>query len=362
MAKREVGYVELIWTCPTCGTRNPGPQRTCAGCGSPQPDNVKFELPVAASVLEDADKVAEAQAGPDIHCGYCGARNPAGAKICRQCGGDLSQGAARPTGAVLGAPGEVQVTEVTCPNCGTTNTSADSVCHACGTRLKQPVAAAVPTRPPAEPVPSGPNWMLIAFGAIAIVAIFVAVLTMIRGMRTSDVTATVADAYWARRVMIEAPVAVQREAWRDQIPYGAPVGACRREVRSYSPVPVSGAQEICGTPYVVDTGTGYGRMEQDCQYAVLDQRCAYTATEWRVIDTLVAEGSGFNVRWPNAALGAQQRVAGQTEEYQCVFDVDGKRYAYAPRSVPEYELCQPGSEFELTINGFGDVVAVEPRN
>ena len=363
MAKREVGYVELIWTCPTCGARNPGPQTTCAGCGAPQPDDVKFELPAGADLIEDAAKIAQAKAGPDIHCGYCGARNRADAKVCRQCGADLSAGAARPTGAVVGAPGEVPVAEVVCPNCGTANTSADAVCRACGTRLRATAPpAATPQPPPSVPARSGPNWMLLAFIAIAAVTIGAAVFGLARGMRTNDVAGTVADTRWVRRVMIEAPVPVQREAWRDQIPYGAAVGACTRDVRSYSPVPVAGAQEVCGTPYVVDTGTGFGRMEQDCEYAVLDQRCAYTSTEWRVIDTLVTEGSGFDLRWPAPSLGAQQRVSGQTEEFQCVFNVNGKRYVYTPRSVAEYELCRPGRDFDLTVNGFGDIVAVQPRN
>ncbi len=39
-----------------------------------------------------------ASAGADIHCGFCGTRNPATATICSQCGADLKEGKARQAG------------------------------------------------------------------------------------------------------------------------------------------------------------------------------------------------------------------------------------------------------------------------
>ena len=43
MAQESLGFVKLEWTCPKCGSRNPGPEKTCLGCGAPQPQDVKFE-------------------------------------------------------------------------------------------------------------------------------------------------------------------------------------------------------------------------------------------------------------------------------------------------------------------------------
>ena len=50
MAKKKLGYVELEWTCPNCGTRNPGPEQSCVNCGSPQPDDVHFEQARSAAL------------------------------------------------------------------------------------------------------------------------------------------------------------------------------------------------------------------------------------------------------------------------------------------------------------------------
>ncbi|MEZ4613661.1 MAG: zinc finger protein [Caldilineaceae bacterium] len=146
MAKREVGYVELIWTCPTCGTHNPGPQTTCAGCGA-QPDDVKFELPAGAGPDRGRGQDRQAKAGPDIHCGYCGARNRTDAKVCRQCGADLSAGAAHAPPARSSARRAKFPSPSRLPQRGTANTSADAVCRACGDAPARDRAACPATLP-----------------------------------------------------------------------------------------------------------------------------------------------------------------------------------------------------------------------
>src|SRR3970282_1704799 len=103
MAKKRVGYVKLIWTCPRCQTRNPGPSKFCNGGGTPQREKSQFEQPADAELIKEADELARAKAGADIHCPYCGGRNSAGVKFCGACGGALTQGKARPTGRVVGA-------------------------------------------------------------------------------------------------------------------------------------------------------------------------------------------------------------------------------------------------------------------
>ena len=103
MAKKSIGFVELIWTCPRCTTKNPGPNKFCTACGAPQPENVAFEQAPDAKLITDAEKIARAKAGPDIHCPYCNARNPAGSKFCGACGGDQSGAKARASGGVVGA-------------------------------------------------------------------------------------------------------------------------------------------------------------------------------------------------------------------------------------------------------------------
>src|SRR5258707_1924805 len=103
MSKKTLGYMELEWTCPNCGNKNPGMVKTCKACGSPQPENVQFGVAEQAELLKDAQKIAQSQKGADIHCPFCGTRNPADARSCSQCGGDLTGGAQRVSGTVIGA-------------------------------------------------------------------------------------------------------------------------------------------------------------------------------------------------------------------------------------------------------------------
>jgi DNA-directed RNA polymerase subunit RPC12/RpoP len=84
MTQKELGYVELEWTCKRCGTINPGMQRTCTNCGAPISEDDKFELPDQQALITDQEKLAEAKKGPSVQCPYCNVYNPAGTAICSQ--------------------------------------------------------------------------------------------------------------------------------------------------------------------------------------------------------------------------------------------------------------------------------------
>ena len=90
MARKEIGYIELHWTCPNCQGINPGSEETCMHCGAPQPEDVQFFQPTRQELITNEEKLADAAAGPDIHCPYCNARNRGDAEACSQCGGDNS--------------------------------------------------------------------------------------------------------------------------------------------------------------------------------------------------------------------------------------------------------------------------------
>ena len=63
---------------------------------------MKFEQAPEEQIITDEAKIAEAKAGPDIYCAYCGTRNPSTATACKQCTAPLAEGKAREAGAVLG--------------------------------------------------------------------------------------------------------------------------------------------------------------------------------------------------------------------------------------------------------------------
>ena len=355
MAEKSLGYVELEWECPNCHNRNPGPARTCASCGAPQPKDVAFQQAPEEQLITDQAKIATAQAGPDIHCAYCGARNPATAKTCKQCGSALAEGTARESGKVLGGLKDKPAPEVKCPSCGAMNPGAALKCSKCGAQLIAPQEA-----PPLPPTGVRPRYLglIIAAAVLGLIGIFA--LVMVLGSRTTESVGQVSDVTWRRAIAIEALVPVTRETWRDELPAGADAGRCDRRVRSVQDHPAPGAREVCGTPYVIDTGTGYGQVKQDCRYEISDDWCSYKAMAWVAAPPLVLEGADLNPRWPDAALAQNQRAGGRTENYAVVFKANDKMYTYAPRGLEEFVRFAPGSRWKLATSALGGVNVTGP--
>jgi hypothetical protein len=362
MTKKTVGYVSMLWTCPRCATRNPGPQKFCNGCGAPQPPDVAFEQAPEEKLLTNAEEISRAKAGPDIHCPYCNNRNPGSAKFCGACGGDLAGGKLREAGKVVGALRSAPAAPVVCPRCGTSNPATSLQCAQCGASLA-PVAApasqAVPTAAAAAPHPVRrvPVVLLIVLAALCGAA---ALAVLLLGSRKSEVVGVVDSVSWERSVAIEGLAAVEHEGWQDEIPSDASVGSCRQEYRYTSQDPVANSVEVCGTAYVVDTGSGYGEAVQDCVYEVYDNLCSYTVEEWRVVDTLVSSSTYGTPAWPSVSLASDERQGETRESYSVVFVTDDGRYTYAPSSSTEFSRFTVGSEWLLKVSAFGSISGIEP--
>lgn len=354
MAEKALGYVELEWTCPSCNTRNPGPVRKCAQCGTAQPEETQFEQAAEEKILTDQAAIAAAEAGPDVYCAYCGARNPAAAPICKQCGAALSEGKARSAGAVVGALRDKPAPPQVCPACGAANPAAALKCAKCGAALGK--AAPAQAAPAAARQTSGFRLLLlILLGVLALVVFFI-----VTGSRTRELVGQVADYGWRRTIAVQILAPVTRSGWRDELPADADPTNCRERVYRVQSEPAPGAREVCGTPYVVDTGSGYGQVKQDCQYEILADWCEYTVLAWVAGAPLVLEGRDFNPQWPALQLSQDQRAGGRSEEFVVVFRADDVRYTYHPRSIEEYTQFENGGAWVLEVNGFGDVTNVSP--
>lgn len=363
MARKKLGDIELQWTCPNCSGLNPGSERFCQSCGAAQPENIEFHLPRQQELLEDEEKIERAQAGADIHCPFCGTRNPAGSQQCSQCGGDLSDGTVRQSGRVLGAFESGPAETVACRNCGSENPAQALKCASCGASLAPEAAvkgsAAVPTsRPGSQRV----NPLLI-IGLVVVGVIVCGALAFmwLRGAQTEDLRASVSRVQWELAIPVEALVPVEQQDWRDQIPAGAEPQQCQQQVREVRDEPVSGAVEVCGTPYTVESGSGFAEVVQDCIYEVYDDYCSYTVEEWRQVDVAVARGDDFSPRWPEPMLQAAERLGQSRQEtYTVIFDAGTETYSYQPDDFDEYAGFQPGTTWTLVVNGFGSVVEVQP--
>jgi len=356
MPQETVGFVNLEWTCKRCGSKNPGTTKICSSCGNVMSETDKFELPAQQELIKDEAVIAKAERGPDMSCKYCGARNAADATNCSQCSADLTQATARQSGEVLGAFSDEKKPDVKCPYCGELNPATALKCSKCAGTLR------VATRPvdqakTAPPAPARANRVPMFIGiGVAIVAVIVCGLLF---FRTTDTSAAVRGVQWQRAIEIMEERPAQHATWRDQIPSGATAGACELKVRSTQDQPAPNSEKICGTPYTIDTGTGAGKVVQDCQYQVKDEWCGYGLVEWTVVDSVVAKGADANPDWPVVNLRVDQREGNRQEAYVVLFSSDGKEYQMSVDDASELVKYVVGSRWKLKVNALGGVVAAE---
>jgi hypothetical protein len=364
MAEKTIGYVELEWTCPNCSTKNPGTQKTCIACGSPQPAKIDFEQAPGQELITDQKLIEQAEKGPDIHCPYCGARNPADATLCGQCGGDLKGGEQRVSGRVIGAfsPQTGPARQIPCPNCATLNPETQTNCSNCGTILSGPPRPSQPTQAvPKATVPSR-NWVQIAlFSGAGIIVLCVVVFFALSLTRKENLSGQVQSVRWERSIAIEEKRDVTYQTWREEVSQTAVLGTCEKKYHHSQEAPAPVSTEVCGTPYTKDTGSGLGKVVQDCEYRVYQDYCSYMVKEWQVVNQAKLKGQDLSPMWPELNLSTGQRTGQQNETYTVVFDTAKGVYSYNTSNQQLFYQCKPGSEWALVINVLNQVKSIEPK-
>jgi hypothetical protein len=362
MPRKTIGVVKLGWRCPNCSTMNPGPQKTCSACGTPQPENVQFENMPQQELVTDASAVEAVKKGADIHCPYCGTRNPADAKSCSQCNGDLTGAAQRQSGAVVGAFSSGPAAQVPCPTCGTLNDPNARQCISCGAAITGAQVQPAPISTPVSPTGKKRSpvfWVGLVVLVFMLLAGCIALISFLT--RTKEVTGTVTGADWTRTINVEQLATVTKSDWRDAIPAGAQVGACEQRYNHTQDQPEGNFKEVCGTPYTVDTGTGYGQVVQDCQYEIYVDYCSYTAQEWQVYQPFTQSGHDFNPIWPQIILGVGQREGTRSENYTVHFDTQKGLLDYTTHDAAVFLQFQPASVWSLDVNNFGSITGFRAK-
>jgi len=357
MSKKTVGYVELEWVCPNCGNKNVGMIKTCGSCGSPQPQNIQFEVGQNRELITDSQKTAAAARGADIHCPYCNTRNIANAEVCIHCGGDLKEGVRRESGRVLsGAPVNSGIAQ-TCPNCGTSNPGTNNTCSACGTSLAKslPQSPVTPSLAVSKQSAFRP-WMMLPIAAILMICCVVFAFFF---FRTTAQTGVVQNSHWQRGIGIEEQRPVTREAWKDQLPGGTEVLSCQQEYRSREENPVAGAKEVCSTE-LIDKGNGAAEVVETCFYEVYDDYCKYQVLEWQNVDQVTAQGTDLQPYWPQVDLNNGRREGDRSETYTVIFETEDGIKQFTTSNAALFVQLQPGTQWTLTLNALGAIVDVSP--
>lgn len=350
--RRTIGYIQNEWTCPNCGTRNKGSAETCENCGAPQPENVQFELPAERKLVTDQEAVKAAKAGADIHCGFCGTRNPATAETCSQCGANLKEGTARQAGRIMQTP-PAQSKIIKCDNCGIDNPGSNAVCSNCGSPLPKPAAALAPAASAGVNVgkpgaAKKPNWLVIG-GIGAFLALCCIVLAVLFFLPTSSVDATVVDVHWQTSVPVQEIRAVSYSNEAGSPPADAYNVSCRDESR-----------DVC-EQRTIDRGNGYSEVVEEC-YPVTDQYCSYTVDEWTTIQTYTLDGHSLQPIYDSPSLASDQRLGSESAELTVIFSTEnGGQETYSPQTISEFQQFTLGSHWSLKTNPLGGIVDIQPR-
>ncbi len=355
MSKKDLGYVELEWTCPNCGSKNTGLKKTCISCGNPQPESVQFELGSNQNLITDQQKLADLSSGADIHCPYCGTRNKADTRLCTQCGGDIKEGIKRQTGKVLTNNTQAG-TESRCAACGNLNKIGEKTCSSCGSNLT--TSKVDDTQQPVDVQKQSAirPWMLLPVAAIGML---ICVIIGYFLFHTTALSGTVQSISWQRTIDIEMQREVTREAWRDELPADSTIISCEQNFRRKQDNPAPNSKEVCSTE-LVDQGNGSAKVVETCYYEVYDDYCKYHALEWQVINKVESSGADLQPAWPKVNLEIGQREGQRQENYEIDFSTaDGIR-KYNINDPDLFVQFQPGSQWTLSVNTLGAVVDVSP--
>ncbi len=88
MSSREF-QVEMLWDCPIGHKRQLGRNTECAACGRPKTEAEEYYMPdegAYAPEVTDAEMLADAKAGPNWSCKFCGCHERRNDNECANCG------------------------------------------------------------------------------------------------------------------------------------------------------------------------------------------------------------------------------------------------------------------------------------
>lgn len=349
MQKRSKGFVELEWVCPNCDGKNRGSVKTCQNCGAPQPENVKFQRASNEKIITDEESIKAAQAGADIHCGFCGTRNPGTATVCSQCGGDLKEGKARVAGDLMQAP-PPPPKNIMCANCNFENKGTDTTCQQCGAPLPKEKISQVHVSKP-QPIVGqaqkrkNPNWLL--FGGIGAFLILCCVAILFLFILPSkSIEGTVTNVYWQTSVPVQEVQPVNYSNERGSPPSDAYNVSCYNQ-----------SEQVC-EDVTYDRGNGYAETVTECHNET-EQYCSYTVDEWKTIQTYTLDGDDLYPVYENPRLESDQRIGSASDTFTIYFSTDEGQITYSPDDVNEFQQFQFGSTWTINLNAVGSVVSVE---
>lgn len=404
--------IEMLWKCSHCGQRdNRGLAKHCTGCGYPKDEKCEEYFPddISERSALTGDKAAQAVAGPDWKCRFCGSLQASRNHNCSECGCDKETGQ-RPWKATVKA-----VTE----DVGTGERREDApwvedlghehggevIFH--GKPAPKPVPVPVRQRGEARDYRSPPDgvetdivpttplpWARIAV-AVGIAATLGLVLWLV--LRTRVVEASVADTTWEYRVHVDRWHVQHRDGWspdhdafdvrnegqrihhHDKVVAGTHQEAYTETYscgQTCTSIPRTCTSNKNGT--ATCTGGGQSCSPKTCtrtaHRTVTDYRdepryqtwYSWNVWDWAFNRTVRHAGHTQEPSWPSqeelaATLAAGEKERHRREEaYTVLFvETDGDRHTYEPKSLGDFQRYPKGRQCRLKV-GIAHGVEVLP--
>ena len=383
------------WDCASCGlVANLGRDLRCAGCGRPR-GKVRFYLPANEPAVVDAERLAQAQAGPDWICAYCQASNRSTSAACTGCGAPREEGAAR----VRGGTDATELTEAQIEE---------------RERRRRQMGEALQRQ--RENARRAQKLVLACFAIFMLLgctgmtgAAFVGRWGGTKGVGGPAIrfgapsgggSVELVEKMAVRRIDVEAQRLVQENDWCDRMPSDGRVirrttqqrgsrqvcaidersesglrASAKREQAIESKGPLLGLvrlQEDMGNGYFEDSGSsgggdsgssdwGSGGSSSSCTTEpVYDDYCYWEAWRWHVVRAPETSDTVRIPAWPAVSLQRGEREGARSEMLEGVFQTsDGERVRLQTEEG-RWLTWRPGERYSATWSWFGGLKEIGP--
>lgn len=359
------------WRCRRCATVNLGRNLNCLSCGVKRDEDAKFFLDDDAAALADEQLLAQARAGADWICLYCGTSCRAAEKQCSGCG-SLRSGENK------------QLVEET-RGAGDWSEAAQKK------NVPPPAAVAAPQK-------SFFSRRLVKFGLLgagAFAALFVALFAALVYISTLSyvVEVEVSSLEWRRSIALEEYKTVAETAWEGEVPGEARVQSKKSALHHTDRVP-AGTRQIpeTYTEQVADGSERYvcGRTDKKNGYfedkyctrtkyksvtktrtrtetvyrdvPVYKTRYTYLIDKWTAAGERATAGNDFNPQWADVKVdNVRTREAGRTENYNLLCkELSGKNKLHKLKIAPDaWKKFQNGQRLRGKVDFFGGLISID---
>lgn len=403
--RKRTFIVENTWVCSSCKCTNKGRHMKCQSCGSPKEKHEKYDTSknLTSPEVSNPELLAQAKAGKNWKCEFCGNDQRDTFGSCQQCGAERVK---KPT-----------ISEK-CPRCGSTGWVEDPACPACpipigdetiekvkksnlertfvtntGGYREAPQTYSETGKP--RKAKKSFNWRFFTVGLLTMAGVASIVGFLVWAFVPHEEHVVVDDIYWRYDATLQQRKLNHGEDWDGNMPNDAfnvscltqehgtedcnPYDCNCHEVTNYCSEDCN-CRESCSTS-CSDNGNGYSTCNETCseicstcevacgshtecdtcyeQCTVYDEWCEYEYYTWITLTTQWTQGHCHNPFEPDLQIQdnppSPQRII-REHQYLVTFKNDeGDTWEYAPENLTEFNHYAIDEHWLIEVTHVGGV-------